>query len=156
MNEASLPLSGGCLCGKVRFEISAAPVMSLACHCRGCQKLTASAFSLSLTIPTSGFEIVEGSPVKGALHKPDGRYWFCDWRKGWLYTEPPPEFGFVNVRTMLLEEPEGWEPLVEVWTSEKLSWAETPARHSYPENPPMEEFEALASEYARTASGAAS
>lgn len=155
MAEPGVSLPGGCLCGKVRFKISSAPVLSSACHCRGCQKLTASAFSLSLTVLSNGFQIVAGEPVIGALHKPDARYWYCDWCKCWLYTEPPAEFGFVNVRTTLLDEPDGWEPLVEVWTSEKLPWATTPARYSFPSDPPMEQFESLAEEFARSRSGGA-
>src|SRR5215213_10062878 len=37
---------GGCLCGSVRYESEAEPVLTAACHCRHCQKQTSSAFSI--------------------------------------------------------------------------------------------------------------
>jgi hypothetical protein len=47
--HSSKPLSshrhaGGCLCGEVRYEATAAPVWTTICHCTFCQKLTGSAF----------------------------------------------------------------------------------------------------------------
>lgn len=38
---------GGCRCGQVRFRVSGAPKVTMACHYRGCQQMTASAFLLS-------------------------------------------------------------------------------------------------------------
>ena len=35
-----LPLEGGCLCGAVRYRISAAPSHTDYCHCRMCQRST--------------------------------------------------------------------------------------------------------------------
>ncbi|MBP0616605.1 GFA family protein [Jiella mangrovi] len=43
-----LPLTGGCQCGAVRYEISAVPVMFYLCHCSECQTQTSSAFGESL------------------------------------------------------------------------------------------------------------
>ena len=43
-------LTGGCLCGAVRFESIAEPEMIVACHCTTCQKNTGSAFSLNVAM----------------------------------------------------------------------------------------------------------
>src|SRR5690606_35371104 len=45
-----------------------------ACHCAGCQRMTASAFSLSAAIPTDGFEVTKGESVKGGLHGDETRH----------------------------------------------------------------------------------
>ena len=47
-DDWALPLEGGCLCGATRFRVSTPPLIVNACHCRDCQKLTASAFSLTI------------------------------------------------------------------------------------------------------------
>ena len=52
---------GSCRCEQVQFEVTAPPLMTMACHCRGCQKMTGSAFSLSAAIPTEGFRVTRGS-----------------------------------------------------------------------------------------------
>src|SRR5258708_24173052 len=36
--------TGGCLCGRVRYSITAAPIRSGICHCRNCRRYTGSAF----------------------------------------------------------------------------------------------------------------
>ncbi|HUD52311.1 GFA family protein, partial [Parvibaculum sp.] len=63
MSEWNLPWEGGCRCGQVRVKISAPPVITMACHCTGCQRMTSSAFSLSILLPKDGFAITKGEPV---------------------------------------------------------------------------------------------
>ncbi len=47
------PLSGGCQCGAVRFELRAAPVVFYLCHCAECQRQSASAFGESVKVRTA-------------------------------------------------------------------------------------------------------
>lgn len=42
--------AGGCQCGAVRYEIVGRPARLYVCHCRECQKQSASAFGMSLTV----------------------------------------------------------------------------------------------------------
>jgi hypothetical protein len=44
MNEWKLPWQGGCRCNQVRFDISRPPLLTMACHCTGCQRMSASAY----------------------------------------------------------------------------------------------------------------
>ena len=41
-----LPWNGGCRCGAVRLRVTKPPLLAAACHCTGCQSMSASAFSL--------------------------------------------------------------------------------------------------------------
>lgn len=72
----TVPREGGCRCGRIRLRIGAPPLLTMACHCKGCQRMSASAFSLSAAIPSAGFEIARGGPVVGGLHGPT-RHFFC-------------------------------------------------------------------------------
>jgi len=49
--------TGGCLCGAVRYECSAEPVVSGFCHCRDCQRETGSAFGSTLFVPRNAVTI---------------------------------------------------------------------------------------------------
>ena len=138
---------GGCRCGQVRFRISEAPVMTAACHCPGCQRMTASAFSLSALVPAAALEIVEGEPVIGGLHGAT-RHYFCPHCLSWIYTRPEGVDAFVNVRTPMLDDPSGLEPFMETMTAEKMPWATTPASESFPGFPAPEDFGRLMQAYA--------
>ena len=146
------PLQGGCRCGKVRLQISAAPLLTMACHCTGCQKMSSSAYSLSAAIPSEGFEVTEGDPVIGGLHGAS-RHYFCPYCMTWMFTRPEGIDWFVNLRpTMLDDAPELSLPFIETFTSEKLPWATTAAVHSYETFPPMEDYETLLKEFAARSS----
>ena len=52
-----LPQTGGCQCGAIRYEISAAPQLVYTCHCTDCQRLTSSAFSLGMVVAEEAFQL---------------------------------------------------------------------------------------------------
>ena len=52
-----LPQTGGCQCGKLRYEITAEPQLVYTCHCTDCQRLTSSAFSLGIVVAESAFRL---------------------------------------------------------------------------------------------------
>jgi len=133
---------GGCRCGKVRFQVDDAPLLTMACHCRGCQRMTASAFSLSEGFSSAAFRLTEGEVAIGGIHGPT-RHYFCDHCKSWLYTEPEGVPDFVNVRSTLFDEPGRERPFVETYVGEGLPWARAGAEHSYEELPAMEEWPEL-------------
>ena len=53
-------LTGGCLCGKIRYRITAAPVEALYCHCRMCQRAHGAPVIAWLTVPLDAFLITLG------------------------------------------------------------------------------------------------
>lgn len=143
-----LPWDGGCRCGRVRFRITQRPLLTMVCHCTGCQRMTGSAFSTSIAVPTPGFEVTKGEPVIGGLHGDQAQHHHCDWCKSWVFTRVEPDMGFVNVRATMLDDASWFVPLIETYTSEALPWSKTPARHSYPESPPIESYQGLVAEFA--------
>ncbi|HEY0435958.1 MAG TPA: GFA family protein [Phenylobacterium sp.] len=148
MDQQDLPVEGGCRCGQVRVRISAAPILTMACHCSGCQKMTSSAFSLSAAVPADGFEVIQGEPVIGGLHGADAHHYFCAHCMSWVFTRAEGLDWFVNIRPTLLDPPRWTTPFIETYASEKLPWATTPAAHSYAAFPTMEEYQRLTGEYA--------
>ncbi len=147
MHDPVAAARGGCLCGRVRFAISAEPMLTMACHCRGCQKLTASAFSLSILIPAEGFTVTQGETVVGALHG-ETRHLFCDWCKSWLFTRWPGPPDLVNVRATMLDDAGDLSPFIETCTREKLAWATTPAAHSFAGFPAPTDYPRLLAAFA--------
>ena len=60
MTEPSLPLTGGCGCGAVRFEITAPLVAAAYCHCTRCQRRTGTAAASSARLESGSLRITEG------------------------------------------------------------------------------------------------
>lgn len=148
MTNPDLPAEGGCRCGRVRFRVTKASIMTSACHCTGCQHMTASAFSLTMMVPDDGLSVIAGKPVIGGLHGDRSRHHHCDWCKSWVFTRIEPTMGFVNVRATMLDDAGSFEPYVETFTSEGLPWAKTPAKHSFAKFPDAAEYPSLLAEFA--------
>lgn len=146
-NSWRLPWDGECRCGQVHIRITAAPIMTAACHCTGCQRMSASAYSLTVMIPTEGFAVTSGEPVIGGLHGAI-RHFFCPHCKSWMFTRPSGFDQFVNVRPTMLKDSSWFVPFIETYTSEKLPWVTTPAKRSYPKFPAMEDLGPLMAEFA--------
>ena len=173
MPPFSLPISGACRCGRVAIRVTKPPLVTSACHCRGCQKMSSSAYSLTAVIPSEGFEVTKGEPVIGGLHGADTHHHFCGHCMTWMFTRPEGKPSarapgvrrsksqivgfssasrtaasrFVNVRPTLLDDASWFRPFMETYTSTKLAFAETGAVRSFAEFPRNEEYEGLMAEY---------
>lgn len=72
-------VSGGCLCGGVRFELTEPPAAAGYCHCTRCQRHTGSASSAQARVDGRTFHLVQGEElIKGWRH-PEGGFekFFC-------------------------------------------------------------------------------
>ncbi|MCA9777531.1 MAG: GFA family protein [Candidatus Eremiobacteraeota bacterium] len=147
MSDWELPWEGGCRCGQVRFRVTRAPLLTSVCHCTGCQRMTGSAFSLSIAIPSDGFELTLGKPVRGGVQaENDHRH--CPFCKSWLFTRPQ-AIDFVNVRAPMMDNSEWIVPYVETWAGEKLDWVQTPALHRFESLPELSAWPEILAEFSR-------
>ncbi|MEQ9509346.1 MAG: GFA family protein, partial [Alloalcanivorax xenomutans] len=76
------------------------------------------------------------------------RHYFCPHCMSWMFTRPEGVEEFVNIRPGILDQPVWSKPFIETFTSEKLPWASTPAKHSFEQFPPFEAYGELIREYA--------
>ena len=146
-DDWKLPWDGGCLCGQIRFRISAPPLLTAACHCAWCQKRSASAYSLTITVPTGGFAVTQGEPELGKGPSPNPHF-FCPACKNWVFLRLD-ALGIVNVRPTMLDEHLWFRPFIEIFASRKLPWAATSAVHSFETLPDPQAFGSLIEAFSR-------
>jgi len=142
MKRPRLPIEGACRCGGTRIAVSAGPIMTAACHCLGCQRMSASAFSLTAMVAAEAFAVTEGAPVAGGLRGPELDHRFCPQCLTWMFTRIAGA-GFVNLRPTMFDDVSWFRPFIETCTAERLPWATTPARHRFAGFPPVEMYESL-------------
>lgn len=147
MTTEDVITKGGCRCGQVQLTVRGRPVLTMACHCTGCQKMTASAFSLSALYPQDAFTVSGLEPVIGGMHG-ELQHFCCPHCKSWMFTRAAMMGPFVNVRATLLDDAASFRPFIETMTSEKLAWVTTPAVHRFAKFPEMDQFGALMAEFA--------
>lgn len=143
----NVPLEGGCRCDAVRFRLTEAPIMTAACHCPGCKRMSSSAFSLTALCLVSGFAVTKGQPVIGGLRGADLEHYCCGGCMTWMFTRPSALPDIVNVRPTLLDDHGWFAPFIETYVRTKLPWATTGAARSFEEFPPMETWDRLRQDY---------
>ena len=144
----NLPMEGGCRCDRVRIRVTSVPLMTIACHCNGCQRMSSSAFSLSAMFLAEALQITQGEPVIGGLRGADAQHLFCEHCMTWMFTRPAIAPHVVNVRPTMFDDHAWFSPFVECFTKAKLPWAVTGAVHSFEEFPPMDAYEGLMKSFA--------
>ena len=50
-------ITGGCLCGEVRYNANVEPAFIGLCHCRNCQKESGSAFAIVVGVPQAALSL---------------------------------------------------------------------------------------------------
>lgn len=145
-----LPATATCRCGSVRLRVSRPALLTMACHCHGCQKMTGSAFSLTVALPADGVEVVQGELVRGGLQT-EHAHLYCAFCKSWVMTRPAGIDWLVNLRASALDPHADFVPFIETCTDARLDWASTPARHSYAMFPPPEDYQPLMEAFAAQA-----
>jgi hypothetical protein len=124
-----IPQSGGCLCGRVRYEITEAPRLAYTCHCRDCQRLTSSAFSMAIVVSEASFRVTTGEPRPIESRADSGRIkarWVCPDCGCWVYSSSVPDNGIRRVRAGSLDDPSWVRPTAHFWTRSRLPWVTLP------------------------------
>ena len=116
-------MTGGCLCGKVRYTISSDPVLCAVCHCRDCQRFTGSAFVSAMRVPLDAIK-VEGELKTVETIGGSGtaiRRHFCPNCGSSIFGEPYRP-GMINVMSGTLDDPSAFKPVTEIFCDYAYSW----------------------------------
>lgn len=112
---------GGCLCGKVRFRVSAPALDSGYCHCRMCQRNSGAPVVAWATFPVENFSWIVGQPGTYASSS-RARRSFCKACGSYLVfqsTEFPHE---VSVNTASFDSPEAFPPRKHIFAKTRIPW----------------------------------
>jgi hypothetical protein len=117
------PITGGCLCGDVRYRLDDQPLVSSTCQCRTCRKASAAALVPWIHVHSENLSFTAGQPVS-FQSSPSVARTFCG-RCGTPLTYWKTSYGpTIDVTTCSLDDPDAFPPVVHAWTSHKLAWLE--------------------------------
>jgi len=118
------PLTGACMCGRIRFEVAAPLVGALYCHCTRCQRRSGTAFSMTAATVPGSFRLVEGADLIASWRPPDGwEKFFCRECGSHLYTADPEQPERLSVRMGALESDPGIRSSAHQFTAYAAAWA---------------------------------
>ena len=117
-------LTGGCLCGALRYEVSGAPTWTGYCHCTLCQRSTGAPVLAFASVPFNRFEIVTGEPARYASSN-HGERWFCatcGTQIAYCEIDDPKE---VDLNVGSLDDPNRVPPQCHIFESSRIAWFNT-------------------------------
>ncbi|OLP53624.1 aldehyde-activating protein [Rhizobium rhizosphaerae] len=105
-------LSGGCLCGKVRFVASGRPYRVGLCHCLDCRKHHGALFHASAIYPEDAVAITGETRAYAGRH-------FCPNCGSPVFARNGDE---TEVNVGSLDTPDQFTPTYELWTIRREAW----------------------------------
>ena len=134
-----LPLTGGCLCGGVRFEITEPLVRASYCHCTRCQRRSGTAASAQARVAPGSLRIVAGEEFVRAW-QPDSGFAkeFCSECGSQLWSRDPDDADVFNVRLGAFDGDPGIRPQLRQFVAYAAGWEPIPddGLPRYDERPP--------------------
>lgn len=117
-------ISGGCLCGAIRFETAAVPAFQLLCHCRDCQTVSGAAAYAAYVVPIDSLSLTRGEPSHFEVVADSGRTnsrHFCPTcgTRVWAVLE---EMGFASVNGMALDDRSHFQPAANHMSDRAPDW----------------------------------
>jgi hypothetical protein len=118
---AELDLTGGCLCGAVRYRCGAPTVAATYCHCTSCRRAAGAHAVAWFTVADSSLVFVQGQP---ALHRssPPVQRAFCARCGTQLTYRHDSRPGEVDVTVGSLDQPERIAPADHIWMEDAAPW----------------------------------
>lgn len=131
-------VSGGCMCGAVRYKAASEPLLTAFCHCRNCQKSGGGGYSANVAVPAASLN-VEGELSRytwsggsgGSLTKA-----FCAQCGSPIAIEAQALAGLALVQAGSLDDPSWVEPAVHIWCASAQPWDHIPSGANRAEGAP--------------------
>ena len=122
---------GGCVCGAVRYRVTARPLVSQACHCRFCQRRVGSAFATLAYFDEASVELVQGRLSEYEHHSDESGRWlrtqFCPRCGTTLFISVELRPGLKGVATGTFDDPDRVPVERHIWVRSKRPWVVIPA-----------------------------
>lgn len=132
-------VTGGCLCGQVRYECMGQPQLVAVCHCRNCQKQAGTAFSVVAGYPRESVKITgtmasyhdTGESGRAVLRQ------FCPRCGSPLVSDVAAMPALLFVKAGTLDDPSWLRPTTHLFCESKQPWVKIdPEAVMIPRNPP--------------------
>ncbi len=123
-STADSPITGGCLCGAVRYQISAPAVDVMYCHCRMCQRFTGGQVAAGAMFPSEAFRFTLGD-LKYYRSSPIAERGFCaDCGSSMIYRAlvKAPWSDWYWVFLASLDNPENFVPTIHFGIESQMPW----------------------------------
>lgn len=120
-------LHGSCLCGGVKFEVTAPVEEFRYCHCESCKKLSGSAATANARVPREAIQILEGDDLIRTYQPAEGSSKsFCSSCGSNLFGGGWPESPVASVRLTTLDDPFNATPVAHIFVGSVAHWETLP------------------------------
>jgi hypothetical protein len=117
-------ITGGCLCGQVRYGVEEQPKLNIVCHCASCRRHSGSAFSAAALVPRDKITIAGETRVYAETSDAGNeiKRAFCPNCDPSLYSEAAACPGDLVLQAGTIDDPHWFKPRANFWTDSAMPW----------------------------------
>jgi hypothetical protein len=112
---------GGCLCGKIRYQIEGDPFASDYCHCRICQRQTGAPVSAWMDFKKEQIKLLDGN-VKEFESSKNVRRGFCENCGSTLSFRDIMHPDYFSLSITSLDDPNTFSPNYHIYIDSAIKW----------------------------------
>ena len=117
-------MTGGCLCGRVRYTLTGEPALTGICHCRNCQRYTGSTFEAVTVFPSASVSVQGELKTYNDVADSGKTLYrrFCPNCGSGVMAEAEVMPGLTIVLAGTLDDPSVYKPAIELYCSSAQPW----------------------------------
>ena len=120
-----MAVTGGCMCGSVRYEIEGEALAGFVCHCRACQYASGGAGANVVVVPRASLRQTAGEPRTYWSRSDSGAQvgrQFCEVCGTPVFSDLEAQPDLVIVQVGSLDDPANYKPAANHWVESAQPW----------------------------------
>src|SRR5690349_5827432 len=117
-----MPVTGGCHCGAIRYEVAGDPQVHALCHCTDCRRHAGAPMVSWAMYPVAAMKITKGAPTIYQSSRHGRRHFCAACGTGLFYFNDEAMPGIVDIQSATLDDPDAVRPTAHIQVADRIGW----------------------------------
>jgi hypothetical protein len=119
-----MPITGGCHCGAIRYEVAGEMLVHALCHCTDCRRHAGAPMVGWAMYPLDTVKVTRGEPKVYASSEHGRRHFCADCGTGLFYINESVMPGIIDIQSATSDDPDAIPATAHIQIADRIKWME--------------------------------
>jgi len=119
-----MPITGGCHCGAIRYEVAGEMLVHALCHCTDCRRHAGAPMVGWAMYPLDTVKVTRGEPKVYASSEHGRRHFCADCGTGLFYINESVMPGIIDIQSATSDDPDAIPGTAHIQIADRIKWME--------------------------------